>query len=234
MSQLVTARREPQRHITSLRFALWSEAAGELVLCETEDNSSTVNTSCFQNDIGTTMRQHWILELSKALGTRNRLSISLRLHNPTCAKRTIGILGTAPNIKRDGLVLGRSGTHQRRPQPALSPQTNPLGKHHVFDPSRGPGPAFILFVPLCFCVCFRRSRGGACLPLSEFEAENCQCVDVVFGTLLRGGVECFSFFLSCCHRRANTGLNHVVRVSNHMQKKKQRTTTKRPWPSLEA
>ena len=45
--------------------------------------------------------------------------------------------------------------------------------------------------------------------LREFEAENCQCVDVVLSTSLRG----------CSHRRANNGLNHVVRVSNHMQNK---------------
>ena len=39
--------------------------------------------------------------------------------------------------------------------------------------------------------------------------------------LLRGGLNWFSLFLSCRHRCANTGLNHVVRVSNHMQKWKQ-------------
>ena len=53
--------------------------------------------------------------------------------------------------------------------------------------------------------------------LKSFEAENVQCVDVVHGTLLKGGVELFQpFTFSCSHRRANTGLNHVVRVSNHM------------------
>ena len=41
-----------------------------------------------------------------------------------------------------------------------------------------------------------------------------QFVDVVRSTLLRGGLNCFSL-LSCSYRRANTGLNHVVRVSNH-------------------
>ena len=33
-------------------------------------------------------------------------------------------------------------------------------------------------------------------------------------------LNCSSFFLSCSRRRANTGLNRVVRVSNHMQNKK--------------
>ena len=55
--------------------------------------------------------------------------------------------------------------------------------------------------------------------LRELEAENCQCVDFVLSTLLRGGLNCF-IFLSCGHRRTNTGLNHIVRVSNHMQNKK--------------
>ena len=32
-------------------------------------------------------------------------------------------------------------------------------------------------------------------------------------------MNCFSLFLSCSHRRANTGLNHLVRVSNRMQNK---------------
>ena len=67
---------------------------------------------------------------------------------------------------------------------------------------------------------FRRTEGGACLLLSELEAESRQCVDVVLSALLRGELYCFSFFLSCSHRRANTGLNHIVRVSNHMQHKK--------------
>ena len=50
-------------------------------------------------------------------------------------------------------------------------------------------------------------------PLTEIEAGNCQCVDVVLCTLLT------AFFLSCSHRRANTGLNDVVCVSNHTQDK---------------
>ena len=45
--------------------------------------------------------------------------------------------------------------------------------------------------------------------------------------MLRGGKKCFSLFLSCSHRRANTGLNHVVRLSNHMQNKHKLPTAKR-------
>ena len=45
-------------------------------------------------------------------------------------------------------------------------------------------------------------------------------------TLLRGGLNCSSIFLSCSYRRANTGLNRVVRVSNHMQNK---TTQQQAW-----
>ena len=66
---------------------------------------------------------------------------------------------------------------------------------------------------LCVCVQFGRLEGGACFLLKEFEAENFNELML----LLRGGLNCFSLFPSCSHRRANTGLNHVVRVSNHMQ-----------------
>ena len=41
-----------------------------------------------------------------------------------------------------------------------------------------------------------RSKGGAGLHLCDVEAEKCQCVDFVPSTLLRGGLNCFRFFLS--------------------------------------
>ena len=48
---------------------------------------------------------------------------------------------------------------------------------------------------------------------------------------LWGGLNNCSFFLSCSHRRANTGLNHVVRVSNHM--KNQKSWLHNCWTHLE-
>ena len=63
---------------------------------------------------------------------------------------------------------------------------------------------------------------------ASYQACLCVCRLSCFNALtqaqhafLRGGLNCFSFFLSCSQRRANTGLNHVVRVSNHVQNKKQ-------------
>ena len=50
--------------------------------------------------------------------------------------------------------------------------------------------AFLRFVcAFLFCVCFRRSKEGACLFVKEFEAENSQCVDVVLSMCVEGVVE---------------------------------------------
>ena len=42
-----------------------------------------------------------------------------------------------------------------------------------------------------FVYGFRRSEGGACFLLKEFEAENFQCVDVVLSMRVEGVVELF-------------------------------------------
>ena len=66
----------------------------------------------------------------------------------------------------------------------------------------------------------RRSKGGAGLLLCDVEAEKCHAW-IFLITLLGGGWTCFSLFLSFSHRRANTGLNHVVGVSNQHEKGKE-------------
>ena len=53
-----------------------------------------------------------------------------------------------------------------------------------------------------------------------FEAELLQRVDTGSACFDTWRVELFQPVLSCCHRRADTGLNHIVRVSNHMQNEK--------------
>ena len=78
--------------------------------------------------------------------------------------------------------------------------------------------SFLHFIcaSLFFCVYFRRSKDGACLLLSVFSRLRMVNALILFlSTLLRGGFlfQLFSF------RAANTRLNHVVRVSNHMQNK---------------
>ena len=79
--------------------------------------------------------------------------------------------------------------------------------------------AFLHFV-CCFFVFvyFRRSKGGACFLLSDFEAENCPCVDFVLCTLLRGELNCFNFCLSCSHRCANTEPRRP-RLKSHAKQK---------------
>ena len=50
--------------------------------------------------------------------------------------------------------------------------------------------AFLHFVcAFLFCVCFRSSKGVACLLLKEFEAEIFQCVDVILSMCVEGVVE---------------------------------------------
>ena len=58
-----------------------------------------------------------------------------------------------------------------------------------FVPVSECGLSFSSSVPLC--AYFRRSKGGACFLLKEFEAEHFQCVDVVLSMRVEGVVELF-------------------------------------------